>query len=284
MHLALRSDISCSYLCDYLNGLVDTSMIFPDISFDIDKLNNKVKFITYSATNLGNYYYYHRYDPVKVKINRPNKYKIPQPRDEVSEEQQKQNQDIYYKRSKKLLKEIILSNIHYGSPRFLTLTYATPQFDKKQANLDFKNFIKRLKYTTKIQLRYVAVSEEHDSQSTSSNRVHSYHFHVLIFDLPFLSSKVYAEVWRHGFIRINRVWNDGMKMANYVSKYMSKSNLDAKGSKRYLASRNVLRPVSVSISDIPLVALVRSVNYNSFTGGVIHREIYKIKNTYATKN
>jgi len=65
-------------------------------------------------------------------------------------------------------------------------------------------------------------------------------------------------------------------MANYVSKYMSKSNIVSKGSKRYLSSRNVSRPRPVSISDIPPVALVRSVNYNSFTGGVIHREIYKI--------
>jgi len=188
---------------------------------------------------------------------------------------QKQLQELYYKRTKTKLNNLILSNLPYGAPKFLTLTYRNAEFNKEKAQNDFKNFIKRLKYTTNIQIRYIAVPEEHNSKSTKSDRVHSYHFHVLIFDLPYISAKVYSEVWRHGFIKINSVRGDEMRMASYLSKYLSKTE-HVKGSKRYLASRNLIKPQIVQFTDLPLVEFVKTISYNRFTGGVATREIYKI--------
>ena len=268
----LNYSLSSNYLCDYLNGIV--SLPSGSLSYSLSLLNNKVNFYTQKTMILGEYVYHYEYSPLYLVSNN---LKILSSYHERTPEELQDLQKIYIKKSKKTLKELILCNLPNGQAKFLTLTYASPEFNKKKANNDFKNFIKRLKYSTKINLRYIAVSEEHDSQATKSDRVHSYHFHVLIFDLPFLSAKVYSEVWTHGFIKINRVFGDNIRMANYVAKYLSKCPSE-KYHKRYLSSRNLVKPSTVSLNSLPLLEFVSACRYNRFAGGVVHREVYKIYN------
>jgi len=234
-----------------------------------------MRVITDQFLNYGDYIYHVSYSPLRL-IKKGEKKKKNVFLQERTEEQVSQSKKISLLRSKATLKKLILCNLPYGNPKFLTLTYSDPQFDEKRAKLDFNKFIKRLKYHTKIQLRYIAVLEEHNSDTTRLDRLHSYHFHILIFDLSFFPAKVYADIWKHGFIKINKVNNNHAQVASYISKYLSKQSPVRKFGRRFLTSRNVYRPTTVNILDLPLLEFESSRSYNRFTGGVARCDIYKV--------
>jgi len=79
------------------------------------------------------------------------------------------------------------------------------------------------------------------------------HFHALIFGLKHeaykdeRSTRAIANLWGQGFV--DTLATDGSpKLATYLSKYMSKAMHDYRlvGKKAYSASRNLMRPVSLS--------------------------------------
>jgi hypothetical protein len=231
--------------------------------------------ITQNVVQYGNYYYHYHYHPLRiVSGGLPIHGKSHEKSDKTDDEKELSKKISSY-RAKKTLKDLILCNLPYGEPKFLTLTYRTPQFNDKQAKLDFKNFIKRLKYHTKIYLRYIAVPEEHNSLDTRPDRLHSYHFHILVFDLSYLSARIYSDVWRHGFIKINRIDTDHIRVANYIAKYLTKSSTHIPYSRRFLASRNCVRSKEVEFKDIPVLEFLHTRNYNRFTGGTVRCDIYK---------
>lgn len=236
-----------------------------------------MKIITDQFTQYGNYIYHNSYSPLRVLSGEIRK-KVILPKEERTEEEKNLSKKISLARSKSTLKKLVLCNLPYGQPKFLTLTYRNPQFNETEAKRDFKNFIKRLKYHTKVQLRYIAVPEEHNSSLTRPDRLHSYHFHILIFDLSYIPASVYSDVWSHGFIRINRIDLNYMRVATYISKYISKQSSLPVSSRRFLTSRNIYRPREVNIYDLPLLEYESSRRYNRFTGGVVRCDIYKIVN------
>lgn len=79
------------------------------------------------------------------------------------------------------------------------------------------------------------------------------HFHVLVWNLDVETVKTerrsrrIARLWGHGFVDIAKT-DGNPKLSTYLGKYMSKAMHDERlfGKRAYSASRNVLRPVSLS--------------------------------------
>lgn len=139
---------------------------------------------------------------------------------------------IYYEKKKRHLKRLIDTNIEKNS-KFLTLTFAENVQDRKFANSEFNKFIKRMK-KHKENLKYLAVVE--------AQKRGSLHFHILLFNLPYLKVENIRKEWTYGFIKINRI-NDKMgRIGQYISKYFVKDALNeniGEKQKRYLTSRNL---------------------------------------------
>jgi len=135
-----------------------------------------------------------------------------------------------------------------GRHSFLTLTYKEDVRDIKKAQRDFAKFIQRLNYLligkkTK-KLRYVGVIEFQDEKRNGV-----IHFHVILFDVPYIHWHKLTQCWSHGSIDIVARDKSGKaltvtKIARYMGKYMAKgfndSRLDAH--KKYFGSTSLERP------------------------------------------
>ena len=224
---------------------------------------------------LGEYYRHYIYSPFKL-IRLDEK----KGRTKLDTDEYEKNKQYYAEVAKRCLRDIVLSNLPYGKPRFMTLTYASPQFSNQKAKENLKLFIKRLRYHLEEQghdhrFRYIAVSEQHDSETTDETRRYSYHFHILLFDLPYLRTAFYAEIWKHGFIKINLIRGSAFSTASYLTKYLTKTTAHKRGERRYLVSRNVYRPKEVSFDQLPILFYVKGVNYPTFTGSMVRVDYYK---------
>jgi len=158
-------------------------------------------------------------------------------------------------RSQQNLVRLVNSNKTYdrGRHSFLTLTYKKDQRDVKVACRDFAKFIQRLNYSLltvkKItnKLRYVAVIEFQDK-----NRNGVIHFHVILFNVPYIHHSIIVDAWTHGSIDIRARDKSGKPMtvtsvARYMGKYMAKGFTDVRlnNKKKYFGSINLERPVTV---------------------------------------
>jgi len=116
---------------------------------------------------------------------------------------------------------------------------------------DLLNFFKRLSYRLNGQrknwIKYVAVPEKQERGA--------WHFHIVTFNLDYIDSKLLAEIWGHGFIKINAV-DDVKDLGCYVSKYLTKQVVMFFQGKRYLCSKGLLRP-KVYLEDKKKKALIR---------------------------
>lgn len=152
------------------------------------------------------------------------------------------------RRAKSMIKKLINANFSQylnklGKPywsKFLTLTFDKNIQDLTIANSMFTLFIKRLNYnlfnSKDAVIKYLTVVE-----FQKSGRVH---FHAVLFNLPFIPRiiDVFRETWGNGLIRINAIY-DETKVGNYISKYMTKSDLKKLGGRKsYFTSRNLKRP------------------------------------------
>jgi hypothetical protein len=148
---------------------------------------------------------------------------------EKQEKKEKYAINATYRAKAKIVRLIKGNQFTYPEkPVFLTLTFKDNLQDLKQANKLFSQFVKRMSRRIKKQMRYVAV---HEFQKRGA-----VHYHIVVFNLPYLQKEEIAKIWRHGFIRVNLIHVNGL--ANYMTKYMSKSFTDirCKGLKRYFYS------------------------------------------------
>jgi len=128
--------------------------------------------------------------------------------------------------------------------KFITLTFSEHITDVQKANLDFKEFIKRLRKKYGF-FRYLAVIE-----LMKSGRIH-YH---MISNLPFIENRApdrkLEKLWGRGTVTINRM-EDCKNIFDYVAKYINKSmksHLENKksiveklaGNNTYLRSHNLI--------------------------------------------
>lgn len=238
--------------------------------------------VTQKMVQLGDYYRHYRYDSPKLVKSLPKKV-----RTKLVSSSYEVNRLFYSDIAKRNLRDIVLSNLNYGNPRFITLTYATPEFSNSKAKLDFKKFIMRLRYHLEElgynrNFRYIAVPEQHDSEDTSSTRRFSYHFHIILFDLPYISTTFYSKNWTHGFIKINLIKGSPFSTAYYLTKYLSKQTTHKRCERRFLVSRNIQRPKQIHFHNIPTLMYKKGVNYNTSTGSKIRIDYYENYSPFLT--
>lgn len=198
------------------------------------------------------------------------------------------NREVTLQRARRELIRIVNANFgaygKYFSAKFLTLTFREDIKDLRQANDEFRKFIKRLNYklfkTKSGNIRYTAVPE-----FTKKGRVH---YHVILYNLPYVNSRVFEQVWRNGFIKINKI-NNVDNVGAYIAKYMSKAYNDKRmiGQKCYFNSRGLFKPLEITdkekaetiIQSLPSDKIVFETRFeNQYCGGVLYKQ-YNLKRT-----
>jgi len=172
------------------------------------------------------------------------------------------------RRAQRGFRRLVRANLVGGErPALLTLT----MFQKLPLSASsriFTRFIARLRRENGRDFRYIAVPEFQKRGAV--------HFHVLLWGLhqyaiSEASTRYFARLWLRGFC--DCIITDGsIKLAGYLSKYMSKAMQDIRlgGEKAYYASRNSLRPVSISADSLALFKLEVIQQEVIHTGELIH--------------
>lgn len=155
----------------------------------------------------------------------------------------------YYKNKRWEIKRLVDSNFD-NRTSFLTLTFKDSVKDVTIANKEFKYFIDRFKRYLKKNfnscLKYLATNELQNGGRRSDNKGRNvWHFHLILFSLPYVPVSDIEKIWGKGFVKINKI--DKIEKENkglYISKYFTK-NLDSRGRKQksYFKSRNLKQPV-----------------------------------------
>jgi len=196
-------------------------------------------------------------------------------------------------RSKKNLRRLINANVgQYGkefTAKFLTLTFKDNVKDLDKANYEFEKFIKRLNYhcfgTKKANLKYTCVVE--------FQKRGAIHYHVIIYNMPYVKANDIANVWGNGFIKINKI-DDIDNVGAYVAEYLGnaekgqgKDVLDDRlqGKKSYFSSRGLFKPIEITdkkkveqvAAALPEDFLTYSATYeNEHLGNVFYKQ-YNLK-------
>lgn len=204
---------------------------------------------------------------------------------DITEEEKEYNKRKSERRSRMELADLINANSYIYTnqkgkvyiPKFVTFTFAKNMTDRVRANKEWDCFIKRLNRYLGYMVKYVVVPERQKRGAI--------HYHAVFFNLDYISVNRLADIWRNGFIKINRVKRvDNVGL--YMSKYMGKDISDNEGKRRYFCS-NQLRRAEV-IKDTEEVGKIRAkmsekdkvyskVYDNPYTGGVIEFEQFIVK-------
>jgi len=195
--------------------------------------------------------------------------------------------------SRRKLRDLVYSNFGlnshlYPMPLFITLTYKNPQFSPVMAKSQYLAFIKRLRYHFNINFRAIAVPEKHQSNQTQADRYGSFHYHILLFDIPSdwvkdktskrqLQDKI-TEIWGFGFSYLKICYGTPFSVAGYVTKYLEK-DLSIQVGRRYLATRNCWKPITVEgdeLSTFPALQFLSSSIYTLLSGEMMRLSINKI--------
>jgi hypothetical protein len=167
---------------------------------------------------------------------------------EVKDEKKNENNfsfSLY--RTKKILRKIIL-NQDFSRTSFLTLTFKENITDLNIARYEFQKFVKRLNYylykTKKSKIKYISVPERQERGA--------WHFHILLFDVPYILNEDVAKIWSNGFVKINQVKFDNMmEVFRYISKYITKQfNEGQKHLRRFLSSHGFFKGYELKVFDV----------------------------------
>ena len=117
--------------------------------------------------------------------------------------------------------------------KFFTLTFAENQQNLDFAHYELDKFIKRLKTRFKG-FQFINVVE--------FQKRGAIHFHLLC-NLPYVPVNELENIWKQGFVRINRIDNVD-NVGAYITKYMTKDNVDERLVERkcYSMSKNLCSP------------------------------------------
>lgn len=197
-------------------------------------------------------------------------------------ENKKKNRADTLARAKRTCRRLINANAgQYGkefTTKFLTLTFREHITNLKEANYEFTKFMKRLNYqifeSKKSNIKYTVVPE-----FTKIGRIH---YHVVLYNLPYLKSNALADVWGNGFIKINKI-DEVDNVGAYVTKYMTKDADDERleGEKCYFNSRGLLQPTEIKdkkivdklAGSIPLKYLKYTNTFdNDYTGKITYSQ------------
>ena len=138
----------------------------------------------------------------------------------------------------KIRELIIQNNLVYH----WVLTYREDMQDRKEAALDLKNFMKRLRYQMKQKIKFVAVMEIQKARAEKYG-VEVIHFHVAVD--KFIPFELMRLTWGKGHVWISKeTGGDLNRVASYLSKYLKKGLQDDEGLReqsenRYFRSRGL---------------------------------------------
>lgn len=149
----------------------------------------------------------------------------------TSSEVKNENRGKVARRARSYVRRMVNANPQLN--KFLTLTFAENLTDLELARYEFDKFLKRLK-TRFNGFQFVLVVE--------FQKRGAIHFHLLC-NLPFVNVQELAKIWRHGFIRLNRIDNVD-NVGAYITKYMTKDSIDERliGKKCYSMSKGLNKP------------------------------------------
>lgn len=168
------------------------------------------KNITEYIINLDTFYVY------DFKLNGVRKRRKFEELSSVEKSESVKRKERYYKDKKFYIKRLIDCNYDDKSS-FLTITFEDNVEDLKVANNEFEKFMKRLKrYLKRKQVKYINTWEKQKRGSI--------HFHIVLFDVPFIKAQKLQEIWGNGFIKINKI-NASVKsyeIGVYLTKYFTK--------------------------------------------------------------
>lgn len=196
---------------------------------------------------------------------------------EASEEQKVLNRLKTMRRARSHLMRLINANVRRWyddngrpyEPVFLTLTFARNVQDIDEGNKAFKNFRRRLEYEINGKLKYVCVVEFQERGAV--------HYHLVVFNLPYIPAERLARIWRHGYIKIN-VIKDVDNVGAYMAKYMGKDVTDERliGEKCYFSSRGLHKPKEKALTKEEI---------DQLAAGLSGKEVYKVEyqNEYTGK-
>jgi hypothetical protein len=132
-------------------------------------------------------------------------------------------------------------------PQFFTLTFNYESVTFDESHPVFRNFIRKLGRNIGHSPYYLCVPEfqkDVDFYGKIKPNGGNVHYHVLIFNLPYVENikDEIAKVWGNGFIK-GRSFSDANHAANYVCKYIGKEldNKHIKFRKRYFCSKHLLK-------------------------------------------
>lgn len=198
------------------------------------------------------------------------------------------------KRAKANLRRLINANVgQYGKEfiaKFLTLTFKENIQDIKQANYEFTKFIKRLNYhcfgTKKANIKYTCVIEFQERGAI--------HYHVIIYNIPYIKASEISNIWGNGFIKINKI-DDIANVGAYVAEYLGQVEKGQghdieddrlRGQKSYFSSKGLFKPIEITdkkvveqvASALPEDFLTYSATYdNEHLGNITYKQ-YNLKN------
>ncbi|OEH81135.1 hypothetical protein BCR26_17560 [Enterococcus rivorum] len=166
----------------------------------------------------------------------------------VDEKERIDRKAKYYKNKAQHIRRLV--NMNFDSQtKFLTLTFSDDLEELEKANYLFNKFIKRLNYrlTKKMNLprtQYIATWEVQAKRRIKTGKA-VIHYHVVLFNFPFILADELQAIWKHGFIRINQIPNDvaKAKYGSYVSKYFTKDLAEkSEHKKAFFTSQNLKKP------------------------------------------
>ena len=210
--------------------------------------------------------------------------------EEKTEDQIKEIRKKSISRASKHIKRSINANVGkwgHELPKFLTLTFRDDITDLKTANYEFKKFHQRLSYRIGYKLIYTVVVQFQDGErkgGIKGGRGGVIHFHVVLYNMPFIPADKLSKKWGQGFIKINAIDNVD-NLGAYVVGYMCKKLDDVRydGQKRYFSSRGLQESLEVK-SALPIDLgeftedhKVYGTSFENEYTGVIYYKQYNLK-------
>jgi hypothetical protein len=216
---------------------------------------------------------------------RTRKRKKPKPKTEQTE-----MRSDALRRTRMNIMRLVNSNSDFQT--FLTLTFDENKAENKKditefekCNYWFMTFIQRLKYNFS-DIKYLAVPEFQGDYYFRTGIKKEFggaiHYHLLLNQK--IEAKRIEEIWRHGFVKINKIKSIN-NIGLYVSKYLSKESFNKKyfGKNKFFYSRNLSRPREYKgqecepiLADLPQLKLVYEKEFESKHRGKIKVNLYKL--------
>ena len=145
------------------------------------------------------------------------------------------------KRARRNIHDIVNANWTKYS-KFITLTYAEPQFDYDKLAHHFHIFRKRLRRKG-IKFPYLWIVEHQKERGQKENNDGSLHIHLLAFTDAYIPYEIINDAWVHGFVKINANAKKATNPGAYVAKYIQKETMPP-DKKAYRTSQDIKRPTT----------------------------------------